>query len=79
MTIQWGMLSGGERKFLYTAILMSIDREWYILDEPFAYVDKSKKKVIWAIINQKIKDGKGIILTSHEDETIEKYANEIYI
>lgn len=66
---QWGKLSGGERKFIYILILMSIDREWYILDEPFAFLDSIKKDIIWKIINYRLSEGKGVILTSHEDET----------
>ena len=66
---QWGMLSGGEKKFIYILILMSIDRSWYILDEPFAFLDTNKKDIIWKLIDYKIIEGKGIILTSHEDET----------
>ena len=65
---QWGMLSGGERKFAYIMILLSIDRDWYILDEPFAFLDVSKKHIIWKIIEFKKSEGKGIIITSHEDE-----------
>ena len=65
---QWGMLSGGERKLIYILILMSIDREWYILDEPFAFLDTMKKNIIWEVIDEKIGEGKGIILVSHEDD-----------
>ena len=43
MEKQWGLLSGGERKYLYSMVLLSLDREWYILDEPFAYLDTEKK------------------------------------
>lgn len=67
---QWGMLSGGERKFIYILILMSTQRDWYILDEPFAFLDNIKKDIIWKIINDRISEGKGIILTSHEDVTL---------
>lgn len=65
---QWGMMSGGEKKFIYIVILLSIEREWYILDEPFAFLDKDKKDIIWKMINEKISKKKGIILTSHERE-----------
>ena len=75
---QWGMLSGGERKFLYAIILLSLDREWYILDEPFAFVDAVRRGRLWEIINEKVAEGKGIILTSHqEDSEIEKYSTQI--
>lgn len=65
---QWGMLSGGERKYLYSIILLSLDREWYILDEPFAFVDNEKKEIMWKVIKEKTEQGKGIILTSHEND-----------
>lgn len=65
---QWGMLSGGEKKFLYTIILLSLDREWYILDEPFAYVDKKRKKFLNRLIEIKLSEDKGIILTTHEED-----------
>lgn len=75
---QWGMLSGGERKFLYAVILLSLDRDWYILDEPFAFVDAVRRAMLWEIMNGKVSEGKGIILTSHqEDSEIEKYSTQI--
>ena len=39
------------------------------MDEPFAFVDEEKKKIIWKIIWKKIYEGKGMILTSHEKDT----------
>lgn len=72
------MLSGGERKFLYAIILLSLDREWYILDEPFAFVDAVRRDRLWKIMNERVAEGKGIILTSHqEDSEIEKYSTQI--
>ncbi|EGO8200431.1 ATP-binding cassette domain-containing protein [Enterococcus faecalis] len=67
---QWGMLSGGEKKFLYALILMSLEREWYILDEPFAFIDKKRKKMLYKTIDIKISEGKGIILTTHEEDEV---------
>ena len=72
---QWGMLSCGEKNFLYAVILLSLQREWYILDEPFAFIDENRKELLWDMIRAKIYSGKGIILTSHEEqERIEKWA-----
>ena len=74
---QWGMMSGGEKKFIYIVILLSVERDWYILDEPFAFLDGDKKDIIWKMINEKISEEKGIILTSHEHEInrLNKVAN----
>lgn len=76
---QWGMLSGGERKLIYILILMSIDREWYILDEPFAFLDTMKKNIIWEVIDEKIGEGKGIITAVHNDRTIILKGDDIYL
>lgn len=48
---------------------MSLEREWYILDEPFAFVDK-KEKMLYKIIDIKISEDKGIILTTHEEDEV---------
>nr|WP_244877118.1 ABC transporter ATP-binding protein [Brochothrix thermosphacta] len=64
---QWGMLSGGEKRFLYVIILLSLDKDWYILDEPFASIDKKRKLLLYKLINVKLAEGKGIILTTHEE------------
>ena len=69
MEKQWGLLSGGERKYLYSMVLLSLDREWYILDEPFAYLDTEKKEILWKVIEAFASEGKGIILTSHEEDS----------
>ena len=71
------MMSGGEKKFIYIVILLSVERDWYILDEPFAFLDGDKKDIIWKMINEKISEEKGIILTSHEHEInrLNKVAN----
>ncbi len=61
-----GDLSGGERRFIYNLIILSIDREWYILDEPLTAIDQNRKKYLIDIIFDYALKGKGIILTSHE-------------
>ena len=38
------------------------------LDEPFAFLDTMKKNMIWAMIDEKLAEGKGVIIVSHEDE-----------
>ena len=55
---QWGMLSCGEKNFLYTVILLSLEREWYILDEPFAFIDENRKKLLMDRIEAKVYAGK---------------------
>ena len=63
---RWGILSGGERKYIYAIIVLSISKEWYIMDEPFAYIDDEKKKILMEIIRLRLNEGKNVIITSHE-------------
>ncbi|TQA59133.1 ABC transporter ATP-binding protein, partial [Enterococcus faecalis] len=63
----------------YALILMSLEREWDILDEPFACIDKKRKKMLYKIIDIKISEGKGIILTTHEeDEVVLQSVNRVF-
>lgn len=61
-----GMLSGGERRAIYILAIFSLKREWYVLDEPFAFLDKEMKNIIIDIMRKLKKDNKNIIFTNHE-------------
>lgn len=61
-----GMLSGGERRALYILAIFSLKREWYVLDEPFVFLDKEMKKLIIDIMCKLKNDNKNIIFTNHE-------------
>ncbi|GEK35603.1 ATP-binding cassette domain-containing protein [Kurthia sibirica] len=62
-----GMLSGGERKLIYILTILSLQRDWYILDEPFVNIDKETKKEIINLILQLKKENRNFILTNHDD------------
>lgn len=62
-----GKISRGERMMLFFLAFTYLNSDWYILDEPFAGVDTQNKKCMLKIINSLSKNGKGIIITSHED------------
>lgn len=72
---QVGYLSGGEKKLVYFYIIMSLEREWYLLDEPFAGVDKSRKEIMKKVINSRLKEDKGIILVTHENDNADDFIN----
>lgn len=69
---QIGLLSGGEKKIVYFLIIMSFDKEWYFLDEPFSGVDLERTKLMVDIINEKIIEKKGILLVTHEKNIFDK-------
>lgn len=71
-----GILSGGERKFVYFLSIMSLIKDWYLLDEPFAGIDEVNGRIMVDIINQKLKENKGLIMVSHETPLLELIENK---
>ncbi|MGN0289820.1 MAG: ATP-binding cassette domain-containing protein [Lachnospiraceae bacterium] len=75
-----GMLSGGERAKIFFHIISFIDREWYVLDEPFSGVDEDGIFFMKKRICQLEKNGKGVIITSHEKSVLDELPiKKIYI
>lgn len=62
-----GLLSGGERRLLYLLVLLSLDKDIYVLDEPFANLDKETKSEILDLITELNSEGKNFIITNHEE------------
>ena len=58
-------LSGGQRKLLELGRLLMLDPAVIILDEPFAGVHPRLQETIYSYIHRVHKDGKAIILISH--------------
>lgn len=69
---QIGMLSGGEKKLLYFLLIMSLEKEWYLLDEPFAGVDSDGQELMCEMIHDKNFRQKGLVIVLHEEEIIRR-------
>jgi len=48
-----------------------MDRGWYIFDEPFAQVDEDGKKDMIETFIELKKEGRSVIITSHEETFID--------
>ncbi len=75
---QVGKLSGGEEKLLFFSIISSMEKKWYIFDEPFASVDKTNREIIIEIMKGLIEKERNIIITSHMDEFLISF-EEVHI
>ncbi len=63
-------LSGGQQKLLELGRLLMLDPALIILDEPFAGVHPRLMEVIYEYIKRVNREGKAIILISHDMDTI---------
>lgn len=68
-----GMLSEGARKLLYFSAVVSLKRDWYILDEPFVSIDEIRKEVMISMIFDLVRSGKGVILVTHEKTSLDEH------
>jgi biotin transport system ATP-binding protein len=62
------LLSGGEKRKLAVACLLAMDLPLIMLDEPFANLDYSGVKQVTSLIKELKKEGKTIIICTHEIE-----------
>ena len=71
-------ISGGELRYLETLLIMNLDSDFVLLDEPFNGVSPIIVEEIKKIIVEKSKS-KGIILTDHDYRNILSVSNKLYI
>jgi len=69
--------SSGMKKRLSLAKLMLSDAKLWLLDEPFAALDSNGKEVVDKLILKAKKDGKTLIIASHDVERASKYADTV--
>lgn len=76
---KWSVLSGGEQRALgfIRAILMG--EEILILDEPTTGLDLARAAIIRKIIQEQVKKGKTVLMSSHIITDLEELAEDIVI
>lgn len=62
-------LSGGQQQRLFIARALMQEADIYLLDEPFAGVDKASEKEIMTLLQDLKKEGKTILVVHHELST----------
>jgi biotin transport system ATP-binding protein len=72
-------LSGGEKRRLAVAGILAMDAEIIIFDEPYANLDWPGVLQVNAIIKELKKDGKTIIVLTHELEKVLALANRLLV
>ena len=72
-------LSGGEKRRVAIAGILAIDPEVLILDEPTAGLDPVGSKIILDLIAELNKNGKTIILVTHDMDIVLNHADHVIV
>ncbi|HOF11969.1 MAG TPA: ABC transporter ATP-binding protein [Treponemataceae bacterium] len=73
------LLSGGEKRRLALAGILALDSDVFIFDEPFANLDWPSVRQVCELLEKLKKEGKTILVLTHELEKILAYANRFII
>ncbi len=72
-------LSGGQQKRVAIAGIIAMRPEIMILDEPTAGLDPSGVEKVLTILNNLNKEGMTIVISSHDIEMVNEFADEIFV
>ena len=72
-------LSEGELRFLEIILLFSLDRQYYLMDEPFTGIEPLIIEKISKLILEEKEKGKGILITDHYHRYVTKIIDECYL
>ncbi len=74
-----GQLSGGEMQRVAIARALAMDPEIILADEPTGNLDWETSDVLMDLLRKVNKEGKTIIMATHNKEIVEKYKNRVII
>ena len=72
-------LSGGEKRRVAIAGILAIQPDILVLDEPTAGLDPKGVNEIMSLLEKMHKDGKTIIVVTHDMDIVLKYCEEVFV
>lgn len=72
-------LSGGERRRLDLALALLGRPKVLVLDEPTTGLDPESRRTVWSLVQQMVRGGTAVVLTTHHLEEAEELADRIAI
>ena len=76
--IKISSLSGGELRYLEILLLFSLDRQFYLLDEPLTGIEPILIEKITRLLIKEKEKGKGILITDHYFRYVNNIADKAY-
>ncbi|XP_063401544.1 phospholipid-transporting ATPase ABCA1-like [Mytilus trossulus] len=74
-----GCYSGGNKRKLSTAMALIANPSLIFLDEPTTGMDPKARRFLWTCINNIVKEGRSVVLTSHSMEECEALCDRLSI
>lgn len=74
-----GELSGGERRLLELGLILSLERPFVLLDEPFSELEPIYKARVRDWISQAARQGSGVVVTDHDYAQILKLSDRLLL
>lgn len=72
-------ISGGERRYLELRLLFSLNRDYYLLDEPFTGIEPLLIEHFSEIIQKKAKENCGILITDHYVRYVQNIVDKAWL
>ncbi len=72
-------LSGGQQQRVFIARALMQKADLYLMDEPFAGIDKTTEELIVAILKDLKRSGKSVVIVHHDLATLESYFDHILL
>ena len=76
-TRQISELSGGQQQRVFIARALVQNAEILLLDEPLQGIDKKSEEAIMELLKKLNKEGKTIIATHHDLQTVKEYFQDV--
>ena len=75
----FAQLSEGEKQRVWLAYCLAQQRDFLLLDESLHKMDYSKRKLFFGMLSDLAKDGKGVILITHDLHMAEQYGQRLMV
>ncbi len=73
---QIGELSGGQQRRAFLARALAQEADLFLLDEPFAGIDRATEDAILELLRELASEGKFILIIHHDLSKVEKYFDD---